>query len=209
MAKTIRDTILAYPGLADCEDFLDNVVLPGRGFEGTEDSKTIDIQKQKLVAADLYSMVGGLPDFTENKLSITYPRAWYDATAKRLYREGGEPEKAELIGNKIEVPKGRARNRWKSDIHTAIVTIQTCQLVKGELVAGKPTEIEVTGQYYPSNSGQQLKRNVDGREFIVHGEFSTKARPVENAKHIRIDSIALDVDIISWEPFQTHSVIYV
>ena len=35
-----------------------------------------------------------------------------DATAKRLYREGGEPEKAELIGNKIEVPKGRARNRW-------------------------------------------------------------------------------------------------
>lgn len=30
MAKTIRDTILAYPGLADCEDFLDNVVLPGR-----------------------------------------------------------------------------------------------------------------------------------------------------------------------------------
>ena len=49
MAKTIRDTILAYPGLADCEDFLDNVVLPGRGFEGTEDSKTIDIQKQKLI----------------------------------------------------------------------------------------------------------------------------------------------------------------
>ena len=86
--------------------------------------------------------------------------------------------------------------------HTAIVTIQSCQLAKGEWVAGKPTEIEVTGQYYPSNSGQQLKRNVDGREFIVHGEFS-------NAKHIRIDSIALDVDIISWEPFQTHSVIYV
>lgn len=107
-----RDTILAYPGLSDCEEFLDSVVLPGRGLDGTEESKTIDIQKQKLVAADLYSMVGGLPDFTENKLSITYPRAWYDTTAKRLYREGGEPEKAELIGNKIEVPKGRARNRW-------------------------------------------------------------------------------------------------
>ena len=38
MDKTIRDTILAYPGLADCEDFLDNVVLPGRGLEGTEDA---------------------------------------------------------------------------------------------------------------------------------------------------------------------------
>ena len=82
--------------------------------------------------------------------------------------------------------------------HKAIVTIQSGQLVKGEWVAGEPTEIEVTGQYFPSNSGQQLKRNVDGKEFIVHGEFSTKARPVENAKHIRIDSIALDVDIICW-----------
>ena len=112
MAKTIRDTILAYPGLADCEDFLDNVVLPGRGFEGTEDSKTIDIQKQKLVAAAHYYLVGGLPAFTGNKRSHTYPPALYDAKAKRLYREGGEPEKAELIGNKIEVPKGRARNRW-------------------------------------------------------------------------------------------------
>ena len=34
MAKTIRDTILAYPGFTDCEDFLVNVVLPVRVFEG-------------------------------------------------------------------------------------------------------------------------------------------------------------------------------
>ena len=51
--------------------------------------------------------------------------------------------------------------------HKAIVTIQSGQLVKGEWVAGEPTEIEVTGQYFPSNSGQQLKQNVDGKEFIV------------------------------------------
>ena len=63
--------------------------------------------------------------------------------------------------------------------HKAIVTIQSGQLVKGEWVAGEPTEIEVTGQYFPSNSGQQLKQNVDGKEFIVHGEFSTKIRPVK------------------------------
>ena len=111
MTKTIRDTILAYPGLADCEDwitsFCRDAVLKVQKIVRRSISKNT-----KLVAADLYSMVGGLPDFTENKLSITYPRAWYDATAKRLYREGGEPEKAELIGNKIEVPKGRARNRW-------------------------------------------------------------------------------------------------
>ena len=71
MDKTIRDTILAYPGLADCEDFLDNVVLPGRGFEGTEDSKTIDIQKQKLVAPPHLFKGGALPAFTENHLTIT------------------------------------------------------------------------------------------------------------------------------------------
>lgn len=112
MDKTIREIILSYPGLSDCEEFLDNVVFPGRGIGGDDCGTDIDLQTQKLVAADLYSMVGGLPDFTENKLSITYPRAWYEDMAKRLYREGGEPEKAELIGHKIEVPKGRARNRW-------------------------------------------------------------------------------------------------
>jgi len=81
-------------------------------LEGTHRSET-GREWLPFVAPPSFSpWVGGLPDFTENKLSITYPRAWYDATAKRLYREGGEPEKAELIGNKIEVPKGRARNRW-------------------------------------------------------------------------------------------------
>ena len=32
MAKTIRDTILAYPGLADCEDFLDDDRFAGTRF---------------------------------------------------------------------------------------------------------------------------------------------------------------------------------
>lgn len=109
---TIRETILAYPGLDDCEDFLDKVILPGHGLTGGEESVTITTNRQKLIAADAYAMVGGNPDFTENKLSITYPRSWYEATARRLYREGGEPGKAELIGNSFEVPKGRAGNRW-------------------------------------------------------------------------------------------------
>lgn len=109
---TIKDTILAYPGLGDCEDFLEKAVLPGRALTGEEESSLIETNKQKLIAADMYSMVGGNPDFSENKLSITYPRSWYDAMAKRLYREGGEPEKAELIGNKIEVPRGRSGGRW-------------------------------------------------------------------------------------------------
>ena len=89
--------------------------------------------------------------------------------------------------------------------HTAIVTVSTGSLIKGEWVAGEPQEIEVKGQYFPSSSGQQVKQNADGKEFIVHGEFSTKARPVSDANHIRIDSIGLDVDIICWEPFQLSS----
>lgn len=109
---TIRDTILSYPGLSDCEDFLDNVVLPSRQIDGLANDSSIDVSTKKLIAADLYSMVGGLPDFTENKLSITYPRSWYNAMARRLYREGGELEKAELIGNDFKIPQGRARNRW-------------------------------------------------------------------------------------------------
>lgn len=109
---TIRETILAYPGLDGSEDFLNKVVLPSRGLTGEEESSIIDSSRQKLIAADLYAMVGGNPDFTENKLSITYPRSWYDSMARRLYREGGEPEKAESVGGGFEVPKGRASSRW-------------------------------------------------------------------------------------------------
>lgn len=93
--------------------------------------------------------------------------------------------------------------------HTAVVTVSTVTLVKGEWVKGDSTEVTVRGQYFPSNSGQQVKTNADGKEFVVHGEFFTKARPLKDATRIRIDSIGLDVEIICWDPFQSHSVIYV
>lgn len=92
--------------------------------------------------------------------------------------------------------------------HTAIITIPTGALIKGEWVSGKSREIHVKGRYYPSNSGE-IKSNPDGKELPVHGEFSTKARPIEGATRIRIDAIGLDAALISWEPFQSHSVIYV
>ena len=110
MVVTIRDAILAYPGLDNCEEYLDKVVLPSRGIDSNAASVTIDTKTQKLVAADCYSMIGGLPDFTENKLSETYPRKWYQATASRLYREGGEFEKANQ--NEINIPRGNATDRW-------------------------------------------------------------------------------------------------
>lgn len=93
--------------------------------------------------------------------------------------------------------------------HTAVITVSTGSLVKGEWVEGESSEIQIKGQYFPSNSGQQMKQNPDGKEFVVHGEFSTKTKPVKGAVQIRIDSIALDAKIICWEPFQMHSVIYV
>lgn len=92
--------------------------------------------------------------------------------------------------------------------HTAIITVSAGSLVKGEWIEGESSEIQIKGQYFPSNSGTVVK-NVDGEERPVHGEFSTKARPVEGAVRICIDSIGLDASVICWEPFQTHSVIYI
>lgn len=63
--------------------------------------------------------------------------------------------------------------------HTAVITISTGSLVKGEWVTGKSEEIEIKGQYFPSSSGS-VKKNMDGEERPVHGEFSTKARPLSD-----------------------------
>ena len=106
---TIRETILRFPGLADCKSYIDKVLID-RSIDGAA-NYTIDVmQTVNLCAADLYSMVGGLPDFTENKLSITYPRSWYNNKAKELYNANGESEKANLLG--IQVPRGKSGGRW-------------------------------------------------------------------------------------------------
>ena len=46
-------------------------------------------------------------DFSENKLSITHPRSFYIQTAKQLYIENGEPEKAAKLGKRIIIKGGR------------------------------------------------------------------------------------------------------
>lgn len=94
--QTIRDTILSFPGLDDSDRYLDKV-LTDRSLDGAaaytkEEGKTVN-----LCAADLYAVVGNNPDFTENKLSITWSSVDYLKTAARLYRENGEPEKANAI----------------------------------------------------------------------------------------------------------------
>lgn len=94
--------------------------------------------------------------------------------------------------------------------HIAIVTIESQgELNNGEYIPGPTSEKSVKGQYFASNSGNQVKENRDGNQFNVKGEFSTTAKKVEGATRIKIDSISLDAKIESWEQFQTHSVIYI
>lgn len=94
--------------------------------------------------------------------------------------------------------------------HTAIVSGETDgEIVHGEYIPGSSFEIEVKGQYFSSNSGNQLRLNALGKEFIVKGEFSTKHKKVENVMRIVIKGINIDAKVESWEQFQTHSVIYI
>lgn len=109
--KTIREIILTFPGIADGEDFLETV-LTDRDLDGSKEYKVENKSSVRLAVADVYSMIGGLPDFTENKLSMTYPRSWYTQKARELYVENGEPEKAAALGKTIVVPRGRAHQSW-------------------------------------------------------------------------------------------------
>lgn len=101
----------------------------------------------------------------------------------------------------------------KRNSHTAVVTIPgSGGLVNGEWVEGgaAPTEIEVKGHYDPvNNSRVVIKVNSQGNEKEVHGEFYTRSKAVKEATHMHIASIEISVDIISWDQYQSHSVIYV
>lgn len=108
---TIRETILSYPSLDDCENYLDNVVMVKRRVDGKQECTADNMGQATLCAADLYAMIVNSTDFSEGKLSITHPRSWYAQTAKRLYIEGGEPVSAAKVGKKIVI-KGKAGSRW-------------------------------------------------------------------------------------------------
>ena len=108
---TIRETILEYPSIGDMEGFLEKVVFVKRGINPEEQCTTDNIKQVGLCVADKYAMLINSPDFTENKLSISHPRSYYIQTAKQLYIENGEPEKAAKLGKKIII-RGRARNAW-------------------------------------------------------------------------------------------------
>lgn len=97
--------------------------------------------------------------------------------------------------------------------HTAIVTIDVNgKTVNGEWVPGKPIEISVPGRYDPVSDGTVVyKRNSAGDEAQVHGYFYTKIQPQSGSKFLRLKvaSKGIDVPIICWEPYQSHSIINV
>jgi|WetSurMetagenome_2_1015567.scaffolds.fasta_scaffold787084_2 hypothetical protein len=100
----------------------------------------------------------------------------------------------------------------KRNAYTAIVSLSSAgHLVKGEWVDSAPSILEVKGHYDPvNNSRVVIKSNSLGNEKEVHGEFFTHSKvPTDNPTHLLIKDIGIDVDIITWEQYQSHSIIYV
>lgn len=109
---TVKETILSYPGLTDFPEGTLSLLLAGRSIDGAADLSGVDVKTVNLTIADALSVAVNLPDFTENKLSISYPRSYFEKTAARLYRENGEPDKARSLTNRISVPRGKASDIW-------------------------------------------------------------------------------------------------
>lgn len=98
--------------------------------------------------------------------------------------------------------------------HIAIITIETeGRLEHGEWIEGRQVELPMKGLWTWDESGKRIKKNIDGSEFIVRGEFSTRRKPTaeerKNVRRISIAELDIDLKIESWEPYQKHSVIYV
>lgn len=111
---SVRDTILSFPGLADASEKFVNRILKLRKLEGDAEYTVDEDSTICLAAADIYVAMASSNDFTENKLSITYSREQFIESAKRLYNENGEPEKAAKLGSSNKKPsfKGKAKSTW-------------------------------------------------------------------------------------------------
>lgn len=108
---TVQETILSFPGLSDFPVNYLTSILDSRTIDGTAESGTIEPKLLNLAIADTLVMAVNQPDFTENKLSIKYPRAYFINTARQLYAFNGENDKANSLIS-VKVPRGRAANIW-------------------------------------------------------------------------------------------------
>lgn len=108
--KTISETILSFPGLENGNDFLEKVLID-RSLDGAVIYTVSEKQQVNLAAADMYTFFVNHYDFTENKLSIQFPRKYMRDTAAMLYRENGEPEKAASLFRRFRIT-GKATMKW-------------------------------------------------------------------------------------------------
>lgn len=104
---TVKQAILSFPGLSDISDNFIEKIMVDRSVTGSADYASSLSSTVALCAADCYMFIVNNPNFTEGDLSIQ-KSAELKATAKRLYRENGEPEKAA----KLEVSGISRTNRW-------------------------------------------------------------------------------------------------
>ncbi len=109
---TIQETILSFPGLSEFPANHLPAILRSRNLNVAADASTVDASSLDLAIADTLVFAVNMPDFTENKLSISYPRKYFIETAKLLYNNNGEPQKAFALVKKLFVPRGKASNAW-------------------------------------------------------------------------------------------------
>lgn len=93
--------------------------------------------------------------------------------------------------------------------HTAIVFSNGNSIVNGELVESVESESQITGRFDSTNSANLTKTNPLGNEVIVQGAFYTQAKPISRANRLKVEECNIDRDIICWEKYQTHTIIYV
>lgn len=104
--------ILSFPGLGDFPANHLPAILLSRNLNVAADASTVGASDLELAIADTLVLAVNMPDFTENKLSITYPRKYFIETAKLLYNRNGESHKAFALVKKIIVPRGKSTNKW-------------------------------------------------------------------------------------------------
>lgn len=99
----------------------------------------------------------------------------------------------------------------KRRAYTAVITLEIGGgIVNGEYQEGPTKTIEVKGHYdSASDSRIIIRRNSNGDEKQISGFFYAGRKPEFEGIPIRLSvlELGIDVPIICWDPYQSHSVI--
>jgi len=94
--------------------------------------------------------------------------------------------------------------------HTATILSSTDWSVEnGKHVKGEKSVTKIKGRFDSVNPGNAFKYDKSGNEIKVQGAFYTKHKPVVGAYRLKIDLQGIDRQIVCWEEYQKHTVIYV